>query len=246
MRLAVPAVLLALAASASEMTAQEADSVWVAGLVVDSAGAGVPAAQVFVEPDSRMVLTDSSGSFLVRVPVGPSLLIVRRLGYESFVAEVEFEPGRDRRFRVVLRAIPYQLEAVETRSRRSYMPPGAPAALDDFYRRRAEGRGRTFTREEIERLGSVRAAVATVPGVRPSVDGNNRLSGVSMTRCPGQIDSGPPTIAWFVDGMRTLSAPDLQDNDIEAIEVYRGSSQLPAEAVGNACAAIFVWTRRGR
>lgn len=242
-RFAMCSLLLAVPALPAFADTQDSDSVWVAGVVVDSAGVAVPEAQVFVEPDSRMVLTDSSGTFVVRVPVGPSLLIVRRLGYEAFVAEVEFEPGRNRRFRVVMRAMPYQLEAMETRSRRSYMPPGAPASLDDFYRRRAEGKGRTFTREEIERLGSVRAAVATVPGVRPSADGNNRLSGLTMTWCSG-LGGRDPVIAWFLDGQRVLAAPELHDNDIEAIEVYRGSSSLPSEAVGNACAAIFVWTRR--
>jgi hypothetical protein len=230
--------------AATPASAQEADSVWVAGIVVDSAGVGIAEAQVFIEPDSRMVLTDSSGAFVVRAPVGPSLLIVRRLGYEPFVSEIELTPGRDRRVRVGMRAMPYQLEAMETRSRRSYMPPGAHPSLDDFYRRRAEGKGRSFTREEIERLGSVRAALATVPGVRPTADGNNRLSGVALTRCSGDVGGRPSVIAWFLDGNRVSNAPELHDNDIEAVEIYRGSSQLPAEAVGNACAAVYVWTRR--
>ena len=30
---------------------------------------------------------------------------------------------------------------------------------------------------------------------------------------------------------------------IEFIEVYSGPSQMPAEAVGNSCAAIMIWTR---
>lgn len=243
--LVLPAgLVLLLGAAAAPVTAQTPDSVWVAGLVVDSAGVGVPEAQVFIEPDSRMVLADSSGAFVVRAAVGPSLLIVRRIGYEAFVSEIELAPGRDRRVRITMRAMPHQLEAVETRSRRSYMPPGAPPALDDFYRRRAEGRGRTFTREEIERLGSVRAAIATVPGVRPSADGNNRLSGVTMTRCPGDVAGRPSGIVWFLDGNRVSVAPELHDNDIEAVEVYRGVSQLPVEAMGNGCAAIYIWTRR--
>lgn len=244
LRLLLASLLVALPALSEPVGAQDADSVWVAGLVVDSAGVGVPEAQVFVEPDSRMVLTDSSGAFVVRVPVGPSLLIVRRLGYEAFVAEVDLEPGRNRRFRVVMRAMPYQLDAMETRSRRNYMPPGAPASLDDFYRRRAEGRGRSFTREDIERLGSVRAVLSTVPGVRPTVDGNNRLSGITLTRCSGGVGEQRPVIAWFLDGNRVTNPPELPDNDIEAVEIYRGSSSMPAEAVGNACAAIYVWTRR--
>lgn len=244
LRVFLVALLLSAIAPSGESLAQDADSVWVAGVVVDSAGKGVPDAQVFIEPDSRMVLTDSSGAFAVRAPVGPSLLIVRRIGYEAFVTEIELAPGRDRRFRVVMRAMAYQLDAMETTSRRSYMPPGAPASLEDFYRRRAEGRGRSFTREEIERLGSVRAVLSTVPGVRASTDGNNRLGGIALTRCPSSVGGATPVIAWFVDGNRVESVPELHDNDIEAVEIYRGSSSMPAEAVGNACAAIYLWTRR--
>jgi hypothetical protein len=53
----------------------------------------------------------------------------------------------------------------------------------------------------------------------------------------------------FIDGFRvrglgTLSA--LNPSDIEAIEVYQGAAQLPAEAKGNACAAIFVWVKQRR
>jgi hypothetical protein len=36
---------------------------------------------------------------------------------------------------------------------------------------------------------------------------------------------------------------DLTTLDVEAMEVYRGPSQLPQEAMGNACAAVFIWTR---
>jgi hypothetical protein len=38
---------------------------------------------------------------------------------------------------------------------------------------------------------------------------------------------------------------ELHLSDIEAIEVYRGVAELPLEAMGNACAAIFVWMRFG-
>lgn len=37
----------------------------------------------------------------------------------------------------------------------------------------------------------------------------------------------------------------LTREDIEAMEVYRGVAELPSVARGDACAAIFVWTRYG-
>jgi hypothetical protein len=232
---------LVLAAAASGPTqAQSPDSVWIAGTVVDPAGSPVDNAVVVLLPSGANARSDSAGFFLMRVPVGPGTLVIRRLGFAQFETAIELEAGRDRRFRVEMTAIPQRLDTVETRGRRSYRPPGAPVSMDDFYRRRAEGKGRTFTREEIERLGSVRAAIATVPGIRPTADGTGRLTSVAMTRCGGFNNR----IVWFLDGLRTLAIPDLPDADIEAIEVYRGSSQLPPEAIGDACAAIFVWTRR--
>ncbi|RMH14199.1 MAG: hypothetical protein D6701_11515, partial [Gemmatimonadetes bacterium] len=40
----------------------------------------------------------------------------------------------------------------------------------------------------------------------------------------------------------------IRPEDIEAIEVYRGASEVPAEFGGSdaGCGAIVIWTRRGR
>ncbi len=35
----------------------------------------------------------------------------------------------------------------------------------------------------------------------------------------------------------------LQVSRVEAVELYPLASSLPSEAVGNACAAIIIWTR---
>jgi hypothetical protein len=71
----------------------------------------------------------------------------------------------------------------------------ATTKFDEFYRRRARGVGRFFTREDIE----------------------------------GRAKSE----AFYL----------LHVNDVEAMEVYTSPSQLPQEAMGNSCAAIFIWTR---
>lgn len=240
--------LLGLVAAAlpGRASAQAPDSVWVAGTVVDSAGQPIDRAQVFLEPNSALVLSDTLGRFLVRAEAGQVLLIARRLGYAVFVSEVDLAPGQDRRFRIVMRPVALTLDAVETRAARGqYRPEGVPATLEDFYRRRATGRGRTFTRDEFVRLGGFRGALATVPGVRAGSGGTSRLSEVAMTRCPPDLEGQAQSIAWYLDGFRVMAMPELMDTEVEAIEVYRGPSQLPADAVGNSCGAIFVWTRRG-
>jgi len=58
-------------------------------------------------------------------------------------------------------------------------------------------------------------------------------------------------IALYIDGAMVM--PDnrvdafsaLRPGDVEAVEVYRSPTELPAEAMGNACGAIYVWTRFG-
>lgn len=237
--------------------AQQPDSLWIGGTVVDTTGRSVADAVVLVQPDGLNTRTDAQGFFALRVAAGPAILVVRRIGFGALQTELALEAGVDRRFRIELSPIPQLLDAVVTEARKPYMPPDAPASMDDFYRRRAEAKGRTFTREELERSGSLRAALATVPGIRVDSDAFGNVVGIRVPRCLGAgttastgtgADGLPTTsvssVAWFLDGNRTATAPDLRDQDIEAVEVYRGSSALPAEAIGNACAAVFVWTRR--
>ena len=238
-RAASLAVLLATSVTSTIVAAQSTDSLWISGTVVDSLGRGVSGASVLLRPDGVSVRTDALGFFSLRIAAGPSTLVVRSIGYAPLAAELDLVGGRNRRFRVELSQFPQMLDAVITEARKPYMPLGAPASLDDFYRRRAEGRGASFTRDEIVSIGGTRQALGTVPGVRTEGSGTQGLSAVRMTRCP------PERIAWFVDGLRVSGMPELSDEDIEAIEVYTGPSRLPPEAVGDACGAVYVWTRRG-
>jgi hypothetical protein len=53
----------------------------------------------------------------------------------------------------------------------------------------------------------------------------------------------------FVDNVRVKGLSylsELNPSQIEAIEIYQGPSELPAEAKGMACAAIFIWLRSGQ
>ncbi len=135
------------------------------------------------------------------------------------------------------------------------------------------GSGRFYTREDIDRMDvqDFKDVLRRVPHLQMWDDGGNTVlrfptcatGGImikwngmqvwpslqygatpvaALVQLPaGQMDgnSGPdPTATDPLEAFRTMKA-----SDVEAIEVYPSSSSLPAEAVGNACAAIFVWTR---
>ncbi len=135
------------------------------------------------------------------------------------------------------------------------------------------GSGRFYTREDIDRMDvqDFKDVLRRVPHLQMWDDGGNtvlrfptcatagimiKLNGMQVWPHPefgstpvaqlsqlpaGQMDgnSGPdPTATDPLEAFRTMKA-----TDVEAIEVYPSSSSLPVEAVGNACAAIFVWSR---
>jgi hypothetical protein len=52
---------------------------------------------------------------------------------------------------------------------------------------------------------------------------------------------GPVGGSTETDPLATIRS--LRPEDVEGIEVYPSSSSLPVQAVGNACAAIFIWTK---
>lgn len=113
---------------------------------------------------------------------------------------------------------------VETVGRKGNKPVGAALSLDDFYRRRAEGKGRTFTRDEIENLGSVRAVLATVLGIRVETDVIGNFTGITAPRCSPSVattqsnvgmdrsessSAGGTKLLWFVDGQQVQTTPDF-------------------------------------
>lgn len=116
------------------------------------------------------------------------------------------------------------------------------------------GVGTFFNRDEIQRSG-IQSLSNIIRG----------MAGVSVSSRPGRMNAaGTPinsmricNMVLFIDGARVNHAHDPSDvifrsfemipvQHIEALEVYRGRSSLPAEFGGPEvrCGAIVVWTRR--
>jgi hypothetical protein len=115
--------------------------------------------------------------------------------------------------------------------------------LQDFFDRARRGVGRFFTLRDIERAGSLEALLVSVPGARVQRNMFGDMT-VTMARC-GMIGAGN-RIAYYLDGISSDASAfsNVHPKDVAAMEVYRGPSQLPPEVVGNACGAIYLWTRR--
>jgi len=217
------------------------------GSVTDSVGRSLQAVEVTVVGTGRSIRTDSSGVFeLNDIPVGSYRVVARRLGFrpQSRDATVTFALGRTLSF--VLASAPQLLDAQKVVGEMNIMPPGTPQRMFDFYRRRRIGTGTYITRDQIDRAGSVRATLGGVSGIRVFTASGGQVRGLKFIRCSGTIRGGESPVAYFLDGLQTNDGvfSFLSDIDIEALEIYKGPASMPAEAAGNACAAVFIWTKR--
>lgn len=190
-------------------------------------------------------VTDSSGSFtLDSLPPGRATIRVSSIGLGSNQVTV---PLRENTLTsVVLLFSPrvLQLEELRVTVRKERSPK-----LRSFERRRAQGIGYFITPSEIERADARRPSdlLRRVPGVTVGAEGMGRTR-IRFGR--GDLGGGldcPPLI--YLDGIHTpgLSFDDLNVEDLMALELYRGASEIPAQFRRQAsyCGVIVVWTRDG-
>lgn len=208
-------------------------------------GALVTIADARTGPMGRV--TDAGGRLELRgLRAGEYAIRVRHLGYRSEAVDIHLEPGAAVTAEFTLEPEPIPLAEVrvdgEAERRRAQL-----SLLRGFHERRERGVGYFLTREEIEEHGSTDLSnlLRTVPGLRapPSQFGQSRIhSGRSQ---PGRRCQ----IRAYLDGMKYRDASDLPGiptSDIEAIEVYRGRSELPADFadLDADCGVIVIWSRR--
>jgi hypothetical protein len=138
-----------------------------------------------------------------------------------------------------------------------------PTKYDLFLERKAQGNGFFMTRAQIESHVTTRieSLFSNIPGIKVRQSGTaytiqSQRCGASTVRsstirlsksnAPGDASEDNLGPLLYVDGQLLGGTSDLamfRSGDIEAIEVYQGATQVPAEARGRACFAIFLWTR---
>jgi len=128
--------------------------------------------------------------------------------------------------------------------------PANPHKFDLFLQRKAQGVGFFMTHEQIIARNSnhMQGLLQGLPGIKVRQVGtewklqSQRCGGGTL---PGMRDNALDPLV-FVDGQRITDLDildDIRPGEIEALEVYHGASQLPAEARGRGCFAIFIWMR---
>lgn len=235
-------LILASASAVPAVSAQEA--VTVAGTVRDSLGVGISGALVQVRGSERTAESDATGRFALRaVPSGPQELLVRRIGYSPRVHALTVPGGGARDVTIRLEALAQPIAPVIVRGRETLR--GNAAA---FYARRASGRGRFLTGEEIDdrQLWTMHDVMRTIPGARIA-----RVRGRQMFLLRGA--STPPVV--YLDGIRMAGGETdlnlLDPRSFLGVEIYSGVATTPPEysmsdLSGRSGGVIVVWTREGR
>lgn len=155
------------------------------------------------------------------------------IGYQPMTAAVEVKAREVAQ--VVFETDPIAVELPEVEVTQPVR--GTP----DFLRRLASGRGRYFTRAEIERRDatSVGDLIRMVPGLR--VECRGMVCRVYSVR--GGRNCAP---AYFMDGIPVHASVvwTTPPRDLEGMEIYAGPAETPPELErGATCGAIVLWTR---
>ena len=218
-------------------------------------GAPIPGVSLDVTGPSgvtRRATTSDQGLALV-TGVEPGLVRVRtrKIGYLAGELIVRAEPGRN--------TVPIRLDASRQPELDTVRVVGSrmiDSRLDGFETRRARGFGAFMSRAQIEQRGATTAIelLRGMPGVvirgggghdvpissrgSQSVMGEDGNFGMSYgCRMAIYIDGTLRTGEWLADAIRP--------SDIEGIEVYAGTAEIPAQfkAGNNGCGAILIWSR---
>lgn len=217
------------------------------GRVVDNSGAGVQGAEITTAKSDRIhAVSGDSGDFRITgIPSGTIVFNVRRIGFEPATFTAVLKPGRTHRANFSLSASAQVLPKVsiaDTAVKTHW--------LDVFNSRKAGARGTFITRDQIVKYSPRSGAdiLRHVPGVRIDMAGRTGMQNrIVMTRGNGARSCIPNMFVHGVPYSGTMD--DFSPDDVEAVEVYVGISELPPELDKNGkgiCGAIVVWTRDPR
>lgn len=221
--------------------------------------------------------TDSAGNFYLQTRDGTYQIVAIRPGYKSVTsAPVPLQNGERITIRVPMaeNGDPVHRIGVTERLRPSAGEKSAVAldrrmVTNGFEARRAVGQGLQYDRTRLEKSGvaTLGQFLQSVPGLQ--VRDAQSTASMQMTRSPtmngigGNGGAGPAgsmatcRIGWYLDGQR-IDIPGQSDpmtdalasipiDQLEAVEVFRGVSEMPPQfsAPDQRCGVVALWMRRG-
>jgi len=245
--------ILVLCASFTDLEAQGSGAVLGTVTSSDSGGGPLAFARVSVVGTKTSTLTGRDGAFaLVQVASGMRVLQIKLDGYTTAMTAVAVGVRDTVRIAVALVPIGVPLPPVIVAGK----PVARLPSMQGFEERRAHAQGHFFNREEIVRMQPRRFTdvLRRVPGVQMQhVSGPyEQGEAVRMSRTIGVMGARPCPVLYYMNGSPFPVAGDLpidqyiNPDEVAAIEVYSGMSQIPSEfnsTSNNArCGVIVIWT----
>ena len=221
------------------------------GIVTDSTtGLPMPGVTVSFFEAALADITDDQGVFQVAgIGSGTHTILIRAMGYEPWGMRLNIDVQDGMEVEVGnINLVPssYELDPIEVEGDAYRRSPG----FAGFQHRMRTEDGTFITIEDIERLAPHRTSdiLKRVAGFRTLESGS-----VTSTRGVPSIMDGFSLCAteFFIDGVHSGSMDTIDDimpTAIAGIEIYSGSSTIPAtfRGTGNArCGVVAIWTTDG-
>ena len=246
--------LLASALGSAPLWARQTTGA-LSGTVTSAEGAALEGAMILLPGGRLSVISAADGRYLLSgVQPGARLVEVRHIGYRTAAVTLSFEAGVSTQWNVTLEVDPIPIAPVEVTGARAATPQ-----LVGFLERRDRGLGHFFTRADIESMNArdLTDILRRVPGARvvPVAGPFGTTNVLQLSRSQSAPNGRTCPILYYVNGVpfpvRTDIGIDayLRAQDVEAVEVYSGSSRIPPEFTSTGqtsrCGVVGLWTRIG-
>ena len=230
----------------------------IVGRILDATDSGgVANAGIHVAGTDLIARSDGKGRFrLSGIPAGRREVEARFFRYSPNKDTLLFVAGDSIRRDIYLRRLPQLLSELVVHGRGYRVPHG----YESVYERGARGWGTFITREQIDSIAP-KDVKTMFEGIKGMVVGQD---GVYFNRCLGNEKFGAEYAEVWFDGQRitnhesanadprdprqmNLFLETLPPSEIQAIEVYTNSVNIPAEFAsgGSPCAVIAIWRKHG-
>jgi CarboxypepD_reg-like domain/TonB-dependent Receptor Plug Domain len=211
-------------------------------------GDPVVGAEVRLQGTDFRTITNERGTFTFEeVPWGIYVLEVDHIAFARAEQAFRVQGGRAHQVEVLMTEEAIELDPITVTVR----PRSWFSGMSGLQHRINVGFGYVLEREDLERRGAsnIGDALRGIPGVRVVSLGAYGSTVVFRNSRNLLSQSCTPTV--WMDGVRITLDPQLGLNeftalDLEAIEVYRSTAEVPGEFGGYSnCGVLVLWTRRG-